>query len=92
MLRVTIELVPFGDEDRAKRIATMLIANDGTGNWNTGNYAYSLTYTDRDADVATGTIKNFPRSLGAWSLVKKILNKRTQETTELTDRLVERML
>jgi hypothetical protein len=91
MLRVTIELVPYGDEDRAKKIATMLIANDATGDWRTGNYAYVYTYTDRPSEIASGTVKNFPRSLGAWSLVKKILNKRTGETNELTERLEERL-
>lgn len=91
MLRVTLEVVPFGVEEEAKVIGTMLIANDGTGGYSVGNYAYALTYTDRPSDVATGTVKNFSRSLGAWSLVKKILNKRTEETNELTDRLVDRL-
>jgi hypothetical protein len=91
MLRVTIELVPYGIEAEASTIGTMLIANDNTGDFRTGNYGYVYTYADRDHQIASGNIKNFPRSLGAWSLVKKILNKRTGETTELTDVLKERL-
>ena len=91
MLRVTIELVPFGIEEEAREIGKMVIANDGAGGYGVGHYAYAFTYTDHPAEVATGTIKNFQRSLGAWSLVKKILNKRTEETNELTDLLKERL-
>jgi len=91
MLRVTIELVPFGVEAEARKIGTMVIANDGTGSSRVGNYAYAFTYADRDAEVATGTIKNFPRSLGAWSLVRKILNKRTTSVTTLTAILEDRL-
>jgi hypothetical protein len=91
MLRVTVELVPYGIEEEAKVIGTMLIANDGTGDYRTGNYGYVYTYADREHQIARGNIKNFPRSLGAWSLVKKILNKRTGETTELTKILEDRL-
>jgi hypothetical protein len=91
MLRVTIELVPYGVESEARKIATMLIANDGTGDHRTGNYGYAFNYTDRSGDIATGVIKNFPRSNGAWSLVKKILNSKSFQITELTDLLKERL-
>lgn len=91
MLRVTIELVPYGNEDEAREIGKMLIANDGTGDYRTGNYAFVYTYTDRDSQVARGTVHKFPRSLGAWSLVKKILNKTSEETTELTELLEDKL-
>jgi len=38
MLRVKIELVPHGDESRAKTIGEMVIANDSTGTYENGNY------------------------------------------------------
>jgi hypothetical protein len=38
MLRVTVELVPLGDESRAEVIGTAIIANDGTGTHSSGNY------------------------------------------------------
>lgn len=31
MLRCRIELVPFGDESRARTLGTIIIGNDGTG-------------------------------------------------------------
>ena len=30
MLRVTVEVIPFGDEDQSRKIGEMIIANDGT--------------------------------------------------------------
>ncbi len=91
MLRVTVELVPFGDESRAKEIGMLLIANDGEGTHESGNYAYVYGYTDRDVPLARGTVKKFPRSQGAWALVKKILNSKSEQDTILTDKLMERL-
>ena len=91
MLRVTVELVPFGDESRAREIGMLLIANDGEGTHESGNYAYVYGYTDRDVPLARGTVKKFPRSQGAWALVKKILNSKSEQDTILTDKLMERL-
>lgn len=92
MLRVTIELVPFGDESRAREIGTMLIANDGEGTYAKGNYAYVYGYTDRrGVRFSTGTVKNFYRNQGAWALIKKILVKGNEEETILTDKLMDRL-
>ncbi len=91
MLRVTIELVPFGDESRAREIGMLLLANDGEGTHESGDYAYIYGYTDRDVPLARGTVKKFPRSQGAWALVKKILNSKSEQDTILTDKLMERL-
>lgn len=92
MLRVTIELVPYGNEDEASKIATMLIANDGTGTYKTGNYAYAYEYSDRPDDPEIGLINRFPRNEGAWALVKKILNNKYHSNgNELTDLLLARL-
>ena len=92
MLRVTIELVPHGDETRAREIGTMLIANDGEGTHVKGDYAYVYGYTDRrGVKFSTGTLKNFYRSQGAWALIKKILVKGNEEETILTDKLMDRL-
>lgn len=91
MLRVTIELVPFGDESRAREIGMLLLANDGEGTHESGDYAYVYGYTDRDVPLARGTVKKFPRSQGAWALVKKILNSKSEQDTILTDKLMERL-
>lgn len=89
MLRVTIELVPFGVEEEARPIGTMLIANDGTGTPKSGNYAYAYNFTDRPDVPAKGTVKRFDRSMGAWALLKKILNDKFGANDDLADRLVE---
>lgn len=91
MLRVTIELVPFGDEEEASRIATMLIGNDGTGDRKHGSYAYAYNYSDRPDDPVSGTITRFPRSQGAWALIKKILGDKYLANNDLADYLVERL-
>lgn len=92
MLRITIELVPFGVEDEAHKIATMLIANDGTGTHKTGNYAYAYEYADRPDDPEIGIITRFPRNDGAWELVRKVLNNKYHSNgNELTDLLLARL-
>ena len=42
MIRVSIDLLPFGQEEGKKRLATMEIANDGTGTPERGNYKARL--------------------------------------------------
>jgi len=91
MLRVTIELVPFGNEEDAQKIATMLIANDNTGTIKHGNYAYAYDYSDRPDLPESGVVTRYSRADGAWLLVKKILNDRFSANNDLADRLV-RML
>jgi hypothetical protein len=92
VIRVTVEIVPFGEESQAYKVGTMLIANDGFGNSDYGNYGFAYQYDDRrDVPVAFGTIERFPRNLGAWALVKKVLNVRTDSKNQLTDILIERL-
>ena len=93
MLKITIELVPFGNDDEAQPIATMLIANEGTSSdYRVGNYAYVYNYTDRPDDPEFGYVKRYSRNDGAWGLVKKCLNDKyhasSNDTVEL---LLERL-
>jgi len=75
MLRITIELVPFGVDSRAKVIATGTIANTGTGTPASGDYRIEL----RDAagrKWKSGHIGGFPRKrLLAWDLLYRALGK-----------------
>lgn len=93
MLRITIELVRFGNEDDVEKIATMLIANEGTSNdYRTGNYAYVYNYADRPDDPEFGYVKRYPRIDGAWGLVKKCLNdKYHASSNDTVERLLERL-
>ena len=46
MLRVTVELIPFGDEDAKKTIKTMEIWNTGEGDQHRGIYLARLIEED----------------------------------------------
>lgn len=92
MLKITIELVPFGNDDEAQPIATMLIANEGTGDYKNGNYAYAYNYADRPDVPAFGYVKRFPRIQGAWGLVRKVLNdKYHASSNDTVESLLERL-
>ena len=75
MLRITIELVPWGVESCAKVIATGKIVNTGTGSPTQGSYRIEL------CDAAgrkwrCGIIAGFPRKrLLAWDLLYRALEK-----------------
>ena len=76
MIRVTVELVPYGDESRAKTLHTAVIANDGTGTKNQGNYHFSLSRKGSMRPWKSGRIRGFPRlRLGAWQLLQRALKE-----------------
>jgi len=74
MLRVKIELVPFGQEKMARKIGQMLITNDGShpDRPKYGNYQVSVVY-ENEFQCSTGCVLNHLRSAGAWRLVRKAL-------------------
>lgn len=73
MLRLRLELVPFGNESEAQTIGSMVIANDGTGDYRWGNYVYAFKENSSE-EVISGYISDHYRGQGAWNLVKRILN------------------
>lgn len=74
MLRVTVELVPRGIESKARKIATMTIANDGTGNLSTGNYKGVLHAEYTAPTGRLGYVTGFHRkSQSVWSLIGAFL-------------------
>ena len=73
MLRVKLEIVPFGQEKMARQIGELRIVNDVShpDRPEYGNYKVAL-----DIDgvfYGLGTVKNHLRSAGAWPLVRKAL-------------------
>lgn len=73
MLRVTIELVPKGDESRKRVIAQARIRNDCTGCERRGNYIAQLG-TERTANWRECEVKEFPRlRLNVWFLLLRVL-------------------
>jgi hypothetical protein len=62
MIRVTIQMIPRGDETKARHLGTVEIANDGTGNAQSGNYKVRLSRMDSATNAwKTGAITGFDR-------------------------------
>jgi hypothetical protein len=68
MLRVTLDLEPWGSQENKKHLGRLEIVNDGTGDEDMGNYRVKII-------GANGIVENmkyitgYPRKLGAWYLV-----------------------
>ena len=71
MIRVTVELLPFGDETKAEHLGTAIIANDLTGDVETGNYWATFSKWGRPNQVwKRGQVVNFERQTrGPWDLL-----------------------
>jgi len=90
MLRVRVEVVPFGVESNSREIGQMIIANDGTGDFSSGNYVF--VYSDTHGEYAEGTVKNFARAEGFWKLVSECLSNPSEvDDEEFNNRIWERM-
>jgi len=75
MLRITIELVPFGIEECKRRLGIMTISNDATGTKVVGNYSYKISKFGRpDSIWKSGKVNGFRRKeLGPWDLLFLVL-------------------
>jgi hypothetical protein len=73
MLRITIELVPFGREAYKRTIAGINIINDGTGDVDIGNYKYELM--DDHGDSIKGKLKGHNRQQSVFKILQAVLNK-----------------
>ena len=93
MLRVTIELVPYGMEALAKTISEICIANVGTDKeTNVANYevaGYENKY-GRIQEFAV-EVKSFDRNAGALALLREVLSAEISEfeKVELAGRLLQ---
>jgi hypothetical protein len=100
MLRITVELVPFGDEKRKRKIAEMVIANDLSGGYDTGGYQAWTAADDWSGDKDMyGKLSAFDRSQSVWELIRLMLEvirlerpKAPKEKDSLAQRLRKRML
>ncbi len=74
MVRVTVEMLPHGDESKRYLLGVADIANDGTGTITHGNYVSSFRYKDRV--WATLVVRGFPRkSRNVWYLLYECLRE-----------------
>lgn len=70
MIKVIVELHPFGDESKKKVIEEFTIANDGSGSVDVGNYR--ATFLGGDTVIP---IKGHIRRKGVLYLMKTALQK-----------------
>lgn len=76
MLRITIELIPFGKEENKETIGVAEIFNNATGTELIGNYCMRIFRGNSRAIWKTTPIKNFPRTrLTMWDLLYRGLHK-----------------
>ena len=75
MLKITVELIAFGDLNmKPKRLASMLISNDGTGTPELGNYLVTMSPADPDSETIETTVTGHPRfEDDAWHLLYRAL-------------------
>lgn len=96
MIRITVELVPHGNEDLKRKIGEMVIANDLSGDHPLkGNYQALVAPDSWTQDPAMYyTLKRFDRRSGVWNLISTILNsgkKSKKPQTELQELLETRL-
>lgn len=81
MIRVTVEMVPKGDEGRAYTLAQGVIANDGTGTLDVSHYTYGFSgqaqRPGHDPGIHTsGRLLNFARKReDVWALIRRCLEQ-----------------
>lgn len=76
MLRATFELLPHGDDSKAKRIATIEIAN--VSDWHPeglADYDWTIQWRTHDGHLRAdhGVIEGWRRSRGALALLGQVL-------------------
>lgn len=74
MIRVTIEILPGGNESRKRTLGTLEIANDGTGDQEIGRYNAVLHAEYTGPEGRQGRVVEFYRHRqSVWSLVGAFL-------------------
>jgi len=89
MIRVTVDLVPYGDEEKSMQIGEMIIANDGTAGPEFCNYVFTMRDDSRGTDF--GTLKEFYRPAGIWELIAECISNGSWEKHKLTDLIIDRI-
>lgn len=72
MLRITIEIWPYGDAKKARVLDGLCIANDGKGSVEFGNYG--VMYDGQEE--YTPVVSDWPRNKQAIELLYEVLKKR----------------
>ena len=72
MLRINIELHPYGNKDKAKILSSFDIANDGTGNDDFGNYIHR----ESENHPWKPSVRGWSRHRSAEELVYHVLKQK----------------
>lgn len=82
MIRITIEMVPLGNEKRAYVMARGIIGNDSSGSVARGSYNAAISRVSHRRPLNTGgwwkiaKIEDFPRTrLSVWDLLYRALRE-----------------
>jgi len=80
MLKVIIEMHPFGSDSDKQCLSEIFIVNDGTGNRDIGNYSVFIYHpkipsSDGKRRSAEVCVRKFSRKLGAQALVSLCLQR-----------------
>ena len=71
MLKIIVEIHPYGDEKRKREIKSFFIGNDGTGDISVGNYLFK----EKPTEEWKPSIQNWPRHLPVEQLVRAVIEK-----------------
>jgi hypothetical protein len=69
MIRVTVEILPFGDKKYKRTLGVMYIANDASGDESVGNYDVYIE------GKTAGKVKGHRRPQGFWKLIRSALEE-----------------
>ena len=86
MIRVTVELVPYGAEAMAKTIAELCIEQTNTETHEAAGYEIK---SDNKINEVAKELKIFPEG-GVLELVAEIIKAANIEPTELSEQLIQR--
>ena len=97
MLRITVELVPFGDESNTRKIGEMVIANTGrVGELN--SYEGWTAEDEHSGEPAMFGRVNFDRRQSVWELVRLMVesirlekHEPYQDLDSVSQRLLKRL-
>lgn len=71
MLKVTIELYPYGDGVNRRELSSFCVANDGTGTSEFGNYLFKK----KGDSQWEPSVQDWPRAQPVEKLIQAVLEK-----------------
>ena len=93
MLRVTVELVPFGDEARKKKLGAMVIGNIGSSYY--GNkHDYAVVYNEPSPLAGepvekAGVLIDYDRRASVWTIILAALERLDPPVRQYEKKMLE---